>query len=243
MKPTPSEAREHEASVRTLLAVEETARSLLGNALRDLGRSPRTAADEFGRRLREIYTGARRAARVQSTRRTVAELLAVRDEAARFGIRSPAFELPEIAKADDSDAEVSTLWSNALAKTFRNRAEAEDVRRAVTATRRRLELSAQAVTADAWADQRERVLDAAERVLDAAEREETAYDFLPAVGRLWDARLDACRDCRTLDGTLRPIGLDFPGGAVAGRKHWQCRCQSVLIFAPIYSGRRRRDAA
>lgn len=235
MKPTPNEAREHRASALTLLSVEEATRSLLEEALQGLGRRPKSAAEEFERRLRAIYAGARRAARVQSERRTLAELLAVRDEAVRYGVSSPALSLSQIPKDEDADREAVDLWSSALAKTFLNRAEAEGIRPAATASRRRLELSAQAVTADAWADERE-------RVLGAARRGETTYDFLPAVGRLWDARLDACRDCRALDLTMRPIGLDFPGGAVPGRKHWNCRCANVLVFAPIYLGRRRRAA-
>jgi hypothetical protein len=235
MKPTPNETREHRASALTLLSVEEATRSLLEEALQGLGRRPKSAAEEFGRRLRAIYAGARRAARVQSERRTLAELLAVRDEADRYGVSSPVLSLPQIPKDEEIDREAVNLWSRALAKAFLDRAEVEGVRSAVTASRRRLELSAQAVTADAWADERE-------RVLDAAEREETTYDFLPAVGRLWDARLDACKDCRGLDGTMRPIGFDFPGAAVPGRKHWRCRCAGVLVFAPVYLGRSKRAA-
>jgi hypothetical protein len=234
--PTTAERREHDASARSLLAVEEATLGVLADVAQDLGRSPAGAAEELRRRLKNVYVGARRAARQQSRRRTVAELLATRDEAARQGIASAPFVLPELPPADASDESAADLWADGISDILRRRADADGVRRAVTATRRRLELSAQAVTADAWADERE-------RVLGAAAREETAYDFLPAVGRLWDARLDACPACRRLDGTIRPLGVGFPNSAVAGRVHALCRCSSPIFFSLIYLGRRERDVA
>ncbi len=234
--PTPAERREHDASARSLLAVEETTLAVLSDVTRDLGRRPAAASEELRRRLLGVYQGARRAARAQSRRRTVAELLAVRDEASRQGIVSAPFVLPDLPPNDSSDDEVSALWANGISDALRRRADRDGVRPAITATRRRLELSAQAVTADAWADERE-------RVLKAAKREETAYDFLPVVGRIWDARLDACPVCRRLDGTMRPIGVGFPGDAIAGSVHTACRCYSLLVFALVYLGRREREAA
>ena len=99
-----------------------------------------------------------------------------------------------------------------------------------------MELSAQAVTADAWADERE-------RVLDTVAREERDTRWLPFVGRLWDARLDACPVCRRLDGTIRPIGMGFPDDAIAGRVHVACRCSGGLVLSPIYLGREESNTA
>jgi hypothetical protein len=236
MPPRPSQAeqREHNASARSFLAVEEATLDVLADAVLDLGRRPDSAADELKRRLAPIYLGARRAARTQSRARVTAELAAVQAEVAGYGFDDATIEVPTLPRPGEEDERVADLWARGVSESFRKRAQTQGVRPAVTALRRRLELSAQAATADAWADERE-------RVLGAVAREETAYDFLPAVGRLWDARLDACPVCRRLDGTIRPLGVGFPDGAVAGRTHFSCRCAAPLFFSPIYLG--RGDAA
>lgn len=228
--PTPAEQREHDATARALLAVEEATLSVILASLGDLGRSPAGAAEELRRRLLGVYTGARRAARAQSRARLRAEFSVVLEEAAGYGFPDASLDLPELPRADAEDESAADLWAGGMSDALRRRAEADGVRRAITGTRRRLELSAQAVTADAWADERE-------RVLGATARQERGTRWLPAIGRLWDARLDACPVCRRLDGTTRPIGMGFPGGYVPGNTHYSCRCAGCLIFSPIYLGR------
>lgn len=234
--PTSAEQREHDATARALLAVEEATLSVLLASLGDLGRSPAGAAEELRRRLLGVYLGARRAARTQSRARLRAELAVVLEEVAAYGFSDPSLPLPDLPRADAEDESAANLWAGGISDALRRRAEVDGVRRAVTATRRRIELSAQAVTADAWADERE-------RVLDTVVREERDTRWLPFVGRLWDARLDACPVCRRLDGTIRPIGIEFPNGYAAGRTHWLCRCTNPLVATPIYLGREESDAA
>lgn len=232
--PTDAERREHGATARTLLAVEEATLGVLVETLRDLGRSPGVAAEELRWRLARTYLGARRASRTQSRARLRAELSIVLEEVAGYGFPDASLAPPDLPRPDGDDEAAADLWARGVSDAFRRRAEDDGVRRTVTATRRRLELSAQAVTADAWADERE-------RVLGATARQERGTQWLPAIGRLWDARLDACPVCRRLDGTIRPIGLGFPGGSVAGRVHWNCRCANFLVFSPVYLGREERS--
>jgi hypothetical protein len=227
--PTPDETREHVASRRALLDVEEATADLLVQSADDLGRSSDAAAEELRRRLDQIYLAARKAARKQSRARLEAELGVTMREALRYGVR-PLGPLPLLPRPIKSDATKASEWSSLVAEQFRKRAEASGVRTAIGATTRRLQTSAQAVVADAWADERE-------RVLRAAAREHEGADVLPAIVRQWDARLDACTVCRRLDGTVRPVGFDFPGGDVPGKVHAHCRCDGILIFAPIYLGR------
>jgi hypothetical protein len=238
MPPRPSQAeqREHDASARSLLAVEEATIDVLADAVRDLGRRPGPAADELKRRLAPIYLGARRAARTQSRARVRAELVAVQAEAAGYGFDDGAIEVPALPRPDEEDERAADLWARGVSESFRKRAQSQGVRPAVTALRRRLELSGQATTADAWADERE-------RVLGAVEREQRATRWLPFVGRLWDARLDACPVCRGLDGTIRPLGVGFPGDKIPGRVHFSCRCSSPIFFTAVYLGREEEDEA
>lgn len=69
-------------------------------------------------------------------------------------------------------------------------------------------------------------------------------NWLPAMLKLWDATLDVatCRRCRALDDSFRPWGFDFAGGALTPL-HNRCRCATVLIFSPLYLGRRKAAAA
>lgn len=228
--PSAAERREHEASARALLDVEKITLGVLVEITDKLGRTPEEAHAELQRRLAEAYLGARRAARNRSRSRVAAELY-VSSNGARLDGRRDGLRLPELPRRVESDVTKAHDWAASVSGTFLRRANEEgDVRRAVARTRRRLEQSAQAVTADAWADERE-------RVLRAMARENEGSDVLPVIARLWDARLDACPVCKRLDGLIRPIGLSFPNGAEAGREHWGCRCNSALILALFYGGR------
>lgn len=57
-------------------------------------------------------------------------------------------------------------------------------------------------------------------------------DWLPLVGKMWDATLDrrACPICRGKDGTLRPLGIDWDG-QTPGNPHRRCRC--IAIYLPV----------
>jgi hypothetical protein len=227
--PSAAERREHDVSARALLAVEAAAADALRDTLDSLPRDPADAEQEARDRLTTVFLAARRAARSQGRRRLEAELEQTLAEARRSGVRS-SFGLTVLARPEASDlqaAQDAAVW---VASELRRRAEADGVRRAVAASARRLNASAQVLTADAWADERD-------RVLRASAREQSGSDVLPLLGRLWDARLDACPVCRRLDGTIRPIGVGFPGDAVAGQAHAGCRCFAPLLFAPIYLGR------
>jgi hypothetical protein len=122
-------------------------------------------------------------------------------------------------------------WADDIAKLVRKRATDGDVKAAVARSKAKLSASARAVVDDAWSDERRRSLLAASRAQKEA-------DIVPFVGKLWDARMDrkTCPVCRDLDGTIRPIGIDFPRKEIPGKAHYGCRCMSVLIFAPVVSG-------
>jgi hypothetical protein len=48
----------------------------------------------------------------------------------------------------------------------------------------------------------------------------------------WDAMLDACSACRTLDGDLTLVGEPFPSGDEPSYKHPRCRCSRTTITLP-----------
>jgi hypothetical protein len=227
--PTAAERREHDVSARALLAIEAATADALRETLDSLPRDPADAEREARDRLTTVFLSARRAARSQGRRRLDAELEQTLDEARRFGVRS-SFGLTVLPRPDVSDLKAAQDAAAQAASELRRRADADGVRRAAAASGRRLNASAQVLTADAWADERD-------RVLRASAREQSGSDVLPLLGRLWDARLDACPVCRRLDGTIRPIGVGFPGDAVAGKIHHSCRCLSPVFFSPIYLGR------
>lgn len=83
-------------------------------------------------------------------------------------------------------------------------------------------------TAQAYADARD-------EATDAAARRHPDATWIPAVLKRWDATLDrrVCARCRALDGVLRPLGVDFPGGRDPGHVHPGCRCDSHLVFIPL----------
>lgn len=83
-----------------------------------------------------------------------------------------------------------------------------------------------------------------ERVLKRTATEYQGAEWFPAVLRMWDSTLDrrTCSRCRDMEGQLRPLGIGFSGG-LPGDVHSWCRCVSVVIFSPIFLGRKRAEAA
>jgi hypothetical protein len=63
--------------------------------------------------------------------------------------------------------------------------------------------------------------------------ERHAYAF-PFLSKYWDSTLDkrACPRCSDLNGTMRPWGVDFDGGAVPS-VHANCRCRVGNIYFPV----------
>jgi len=58
--------------------------------------------------------------------------------------------------------------------------------------------------------------------------------FLPVILRTWNALVDACPVCRGLNGTSRPLGVDYPNGQRPGYAHPHCRCFSTIMPIPAY---------
>lgn len=223
--PTQAERDEHDASLRTLLALESLAIQVVEDATIGLPKDPDEASDELRSRLSASLVSARTAARVQGTNRLRAEYEIVQRYARTQGYRTGP--LAFISHPIASDVEEAGKWADDIAKLVRKRASDADVRNAISRSKGKLSASARAVVDDAWSDERNRVLRATRAVQKEA-------DGVPFVGTVWDARMDAatCPRCRDLDGTIRPIGIAFPNGAIPGKVHVQCRCLGGLIFAP-----------
>lgn len=224
MTPTHAERDAHEETLRALPAIEAAAYEV---ALDDTGSLPRTAddaADTLRERLEKTFLAARRASRTQARRRLAAELEVV--ESIARPRRSLVGSI--VARLSLTDAEEARRAARHFSDLVRRRAGESDPRSAVVRSRSALNALSRTVTAEAWGDERE-------RVLTALAREQSGNELLPLVGRLWDARLDACPACHRLDGTVRPIGIDFPGGSVPGVIHSACRCAGLLLFVPVLS--------
>lgn len=224
--PTSEEQREHDESIRLLQSIETLAVQVLSDETNGLPKDPDEASDELRERLSRVFLTARFAARTQSANRLRAEYEVVERYARSRGYRSGPLSF--LARPVASDIEEVGKWSDDIAKLVRKRATEGDVRSAIVRTKAKLSASARAIVADAWADERERVLNETGRVQKEA-------NIVPVVAKLWDARLDkrTCPVCRDLDGTIRPIGFDFPRSEVPGKTHPNCRCLQVLVFAPF----------
>jgi hypothetical protein len=234
--PTAAEQAEHDESSRVLFAIESLATNVLFDSAEGLPKDPDDATDELRTRLSSNFVTARQAARVQSANRLSAEYEVVQRAARAQGYRTGPLSF--LTKPIRSDIEEAGKWADHIAKLVHKRASDSDVRSAIARTKGKLSASARAVVDDAWSDERE-------RVLRATARQQKEADIVPFVGKLWDARWDkrTCPVCRKLDGTIRPIGIDFPRGEVPGKSHPQCRCNSALVFAPILTGISDREAA
>lgn len=224
--PTELEQAEHDESIRVLQSIEALAENVLLDQTIGLSTDPDDAVDELRERLSSTFVAARQAARVQSNARLESEYEVVRRYARSQGYRSGPLSF--FAKPIASDMQEAGRWADDIAKLVRKRASESDVRAAISRSKAKLSASAKAIVDDAWADERQRSLLATSRAQKEA-------DIVPFVGKLWDARMDkrTCPVCRDLDGTIRPIGIDFPRKEVPGKSHLGCRCVSVLIFAPV----------
>jgi hypothetical protein len=234
--PTQAEQREHDESLRTLLALEDLAIEVVQDAAIGLPKDPDDASDELRSRLSGSLVSARTAARVQGTNRLRSEYEVVQGYARRQGYRSGP--LAFFSRPVSSDIAEADKWADDIAKLVRKRASNADVRNAISRSKGKLSASARAVVDDAWSDERNRVL----RATRAQQKE---ANIVPFVGTLWDARMDkaTCPRCRDLDGTIRPIGIAFPSGAIPGKPHPSCRCLGALVFAPAIVSISDREAA
>jgi hypothetical protein len=234
--PTQAEQREHDESLRTLIAIEDLAIQVVQDSTEGLPKDPDDASDELRSRLSRTLVVATSAARVQGTNRLRSEYEIVQRYARSQGYRSGPLAL--LSRSPASDVEEAGKWADHIAKLVRKRASDQDIRTALSQSKGKLSASARAVVDDAWSDERNRVLRAT-----AAQQKEA--DIVPFVGTVWDARMDkaTCPRCWDLDGTIRPIGISFPNGAIPGKIHAQCRCNGGLIFAPTIVNISDREAA
>lgn len=76
--------------------------------------------------------------------------------------------------------------------------------------------------------------DAFEGAATATLRTHTERNWYAAIFKQWDASADkaTCKVCAGLAGSIRPIGIGYPGGASPGYVHPGCRCFSVIIVIP-----------
>lgn len=234
--PTSTERAEHDESLRVLLALESLAVEVVQDATIGLPKDPDDASDELRSRLSDSLVSARTAARVQGTNRLRSEYEIVSRYARNQGYRTGP--LAFLSRPIASDIEEAGNWADHIAKLVRKRASESEIRSAISRSKNKLSASARAVVDDAWSDARN-------RVLRATRVQQKEADVVPFVGTVWDARMDkiTCPRCRDLDGTIRPIGIAFPGGAVPGKVHTSCRCLGGLVFAPMIVSVSDREAA
>lgn len=92
----------------------------------------------------------------------------------------------------------------------------------------RADLSVTSVVAQAFNQEREELLSDIEDL-------DVENTWVPLIGKSWDATLDAktCEDCKSLDGTIVPIGLSFPDEQIPGEVHPRCRCIEVIVALPL----------
>lgn len=230
------EQSEHDESIRTLLAIESLAIAVVADATKSLPKDPEEASDELRSRLSSSFVSARTAARVQGANRLRAEYEIVLRHARSKGYRT--FSLSIGTRPVSSDVEEAGKWADHIAKLVGKRSSESDVRSAIARSKGKLSSAARAVVDDAWSDERNRALRS------TAVRQKEA-NIVPFVGTIWDARMDkaTCPRCWDLDGTIRPIGIAFPGGAVPGKIHFSCRCFGGVIFAPMISSISDREVA
>lgn len=243
--------RAHIASMAALLAAERQAlggiaRAALGAAtgfLRGIGDAVSTA-HRLEMALTPVLDAARRGGRDASMRGLRGEYDVARAEATRWGF--DPFSLPLSLDAGEGygDASVASLAAKEIATLYEKRATAALEKadgRSVSARSAlpiyAIEEKAATQTAEAFADERVR----------AEKRMVTRYagtNWLPAMVKLWDATIDrrTCATCREMDNQFRVLGFDFSGGRVPALVHRKCRCVQVLIFSPIYMGRREESA-
>jgi hypothetical protein len=253
-RPSVSDAarRAHLASMAAMLAAEREAlggiaRASLGVAsgfLRSVG-DVVASAHRLEMALTPELAKARRGGRAASMRGLAGEYSVARSEAAAWGFDPLSMPLSLEVDEGYGDSPAASLAAKEIATLYEKRATVAIERSEGRSVSARAALPVYAVeekaatqTAEAFADERAR----------AEKRLVTRYsgtNWLPVLVKIWDATIDrrTCATCREMDDQFRPLGLDFSGGRVPAIVHRKCRCVQVLVFSPIYLGRREKETA
>lgn len=236
---TPAQARR--ASLSALLAVEAAARVRLSATVRQVaevsalevasGRDPHASLAGASHLLEQLLER---------------DLLLVRAASRRaasqtFRVEAAAVGLPPLTLRLRDDGHLDRSRASSAAKAFaaawlargivllgedgRNPVRAPSA--ALEASQARLETAARTEPAQAFGDERDGLSD------DYAVESRRRGLVVPL--KVWDATLDrkTCRACAALDGTVRPFGVDFPGGHVPGAVHPRCRCVEGILPLPV----------
>lgn len=183
-------------------------------------------------------------------RRTEAQafetITAVRLAAKRTGVTTAQLDLSEILRRDVQLRLVAELSREEQARV---QTDATALATGVTVLGGRLLESSSRASGPAL----EKALDGRVRAMAATQTGEAFNDerdaaaaryvqdpdnaFLPVILRRWNAMVDACAVCKGLDGTSRPLGVDYPDGQRPGYKHRFCRCFSTIMPIPVYATR------
>lgn len=236
--PIPLDSRRAQlASAQALLTAEHrsltAARASIKQA-RQRGTMTATAREVVDA-VHPVLVQARAFARQEGAKALAGEFIPIRRQMAKAG--AGRLSLPTVRPLLARDiAEI-----DAAAKRYHDsllsaaeRLEAPDLGRLLSSADRSLDTEVTSLVASGFNDERE-------RLLRAAANDNAGHDWLPAVLKLWDPTLDrrTCKACEAMEDQLVPIGLDFRRGLVPGKVHQRCRCLSVIVFAPMYLGRKR----
>lgn len=226
--------RAHIASAAALLDVEAKAVAAVQSAVERHPRGPvgivaRQSADA----ARPLLAKARRAARAVGAKTLEREIDALGPQLTAYGLGSAS--LAKASVADDSafiDAAVARYHDRLIEKAV----SGDDNAAMIAAGDSVLREDTTRLVASGFSSERDRLLKRTAEEYEGAE-------WLPAILRMWDSTLDrrTCPRCHVMEGQLRPIGLDFSNGSMPGDVHLWCRCLSVVIFSPIYLGRKKND--
>lgn len=236
---TPTQARR--ASLRALLAVEGAARTRLSASVREVSeraaREVSSGADPHGSLVGAAHLLEQYLQRDLLLIRTAAR----RDAIKSFNVEAHAASLPPLVIRIRDDGPLDRSRASSAAKAFAalwlarglvflgsdgsNPVRAPSA--ALEASQVRLEVTARTEPAQAWGDERDGLSD------DYAVESRRRGLIVPL--KVWDATLDrkTCRVCAELDGTVRPFGVDFPGGEVPGSTHPGCRCAEGILPVPV----------
>lgn len=218
-------ATAHQETQRVLLVTEALAAQAIAAAARRAtvnASSPAAGAIRLRHALRPAIAAQRAAAR-QRARVTLGNEL---DEAERLAHAA----IPAVPEQSDAatiaDELAASRAADFMAAAWLKRAERDDEDAADAATASRSGVIAGVETAQAFGAEREAAL--------AKVAEHRDWGGVPLIGKRWDARLDACALCKRLADTVRPIGIDYPGGWTPGSRHPRCRCISAVIVIPLF---------
>lgn len=240
MKPhvSPATRRAHMDTQRRLLEAERDAQARLAAVAHDAasssGLSPaalRAASDAVRDAVASEVERLRGEAR-RTGRATLAHELRVSAEDARVHALARLTLAPPVPSLADQIA--GQRVGNTYAAAWLTRAATDGPAASTRMTRHRLNGAAGAEVGQAFSGERDAMLKQLDRHTGAE------LKGVVLIIKLWDARLDACPRCRDLDGQVRPIGIDFRGGAVPGLVHKRCRCISGVVVLPAIT---MQDAA